>query len=274
MRLENTQSFNRYSYVWNNPLKNSDPSGEIMLTGGYNYTNNTNYNYNQWQYQSAPTIAAPTWQGTDFGAIAGSIQGQLYATGVGVSNYMATQMYSPPSSDAITISLEIIAWGDFDGYVYSTQDVINNLFIDSTYEATLYYLNGEGGTVSLGPNTINTLLTHDSFLYRHERIISGQTTALQGNFSVNLTTDIFHVGRTNVNYSINCSSGNCTATYTLFASDGYWDVDYIDENTLGKLGVKSETADGPGPNLERFGGVPYYYRPVTVKYKFPNPGYK
>ena len=187
---------------------------------------------------------------------------------------MATQMYSPPSSDAITISLEIIAWGDFDGYVYSTQDVINNLFIDSTYEATLYYLNGEGGTVSLGPNTINTLLTHDSFLYRHERIISGQTTALQGNFSVNLTTDIFHVGRTNVNYSINCSSGNCTATYTLFASDGYWDVDYIDENTLGKLGVKSETADGPGPNLERFGGVPYYYRPVTVKYKFPNPGYK
>ena len=39
---------------------------------------------------------------------------------------MATQMYSPPSSDAITVSLEIIAWGDFDGYVYSTQDVIQH----------------------------------------------------------------------------------------------------------------------------------------------------
>jgi len=126
MRLENTQSFNRYSYVWNNPLKNSDPSGEIMLTGGYNYTNNTNYNYNQWQYQSAPTIAAPTWQGTDFGAMAGSIQGQLYATGVGVSNYMATQMYSPPSSDPITVSLHIIAWGDFDSEIFYTADVIKS----------------------------------------------------------------------------------------------------------------------------------------------------
>lgn len=28
----NTQSFNRYGYVWNNPLKYNDPSGELLIT--------------------------------------------------------------------------------------------------------------------------------------------------------------------------------------------------------------------------------------------------
>ena len=123
MRLENTQSFNRYSYVWNNPLKNSDPSGEIMLTGGYNYTNvntNVNTNYNQWQQESAPTIA-PLWIGNEYTDIIGSMEEILYATGVGVSNeqqYMATQMHSPPSFIAEAGSLEIIAWGDdIDGKI-------------------------------------------------------------------------------------------------------------------------------------------------------------
>ena len=136
MRLENTQSFNRYSYVWNNPLRYNDPSGEVMLPGGYNYTNvntnvNTNYNYNQWQQESAPTIA-PLWIGNEYTDIIGSMEEILYATGVGVSNeqqYMATQMHSPPSSDAITISLEIIAWGDdIDSEIFyapaGAQDII------------------------------------------------------------------------------------------------------------------------------------------------------
>ncbi len=28
----NTQTFNRYGYVWNNPLKFNDPSGEFLIT--------------------------------------------------------------------------------------------------------------------------------------------------------------------------------------------------------------------------------------------------
>ncbi|MFL0091697.1 hypothetical protein, partial [Tenacibaculum maritimum] len=59
----------------------------------------------------------------------------------------------------------------------------------------------------------------------------------------------------------------------LFINDGFWDADFIDENTLGRLGVESFKPDGLGPNLERFGGIPYRYLPQTISYKAKNPGY-
>jgi hypothetical protein len=98
---------------------------------------------------------------------------------------------------------------------------------------------------------------------------------MKGSFSVDMTSSVFHVGRTNVNYSINCASGNCNVTYNLFANDGFWDVDFVDEKVLGGwFGIRQYQPDGLGPNLERLGGTPYPYIPTTVIYSFPNPGYK
>jgi len=138
-------------------------------------------------------------------------------------------------------------------------------------------MNGNGAPISLGPNTVNALLNHNAFQYKHNRIIAGQTTELTGNFGVNMEGSVFHVGRTNVNYSINCASGNCNVTYELFANDGFWDVDYIDENTLGRIPYirdwTNTTPDRLGPNLERFGGNPYPYIPTIRIFTFPNPGY-
>lgn len=107
-----------------------------------------------------------------------------------------------------------------------------------------------------------------------KRIISGKTTSLTGSFSVNLTGSVFHVGRTNVDYSIGYTNGNCTVTYDMFVRDGFWDPDFIDEYFMGRLlGEPLFQPDGPGPNLERFGGTPYPYNPVRGTYTFPNPGY-
>ncbi|OWP82980.1 hypothetical protein BWK59_12945 [Flavobacterium davisii] len=66
-----------------------------------------------------------------------------------------------------------------------------------------------------------------------------------------MTSKVFHVGRTNVDYSTTCAGGNCTTTFTEFVNDGFYHVDFIDENVLGRMGIPSFKADGLGPNLER-----------------------
>ena len=119
------------------------------------------------------------------------------------------------------------------------------------------------------------LLNSKKFKEKHQRIITGKTSSTKGNFSIDLTFKMFHVGRTNVDYDINCSSGICTVKYNLFVRDGFWDVDFIDEKLLGGiLGDPRNQADGKGPNLERMGGVPYSYLPTCKSYTFKNPGYK
>ena len=145
--------------------------------------------------------------------------------------------------------------------------------IESSAQALRHYFNGNGASATLGNSTVNALILSDGFQMRHQRIISGKTTSLAGNFSVDLTRSIFHVGRTNIDYSINCESGDCTVTYDLFVRDGFWDVDFIDENILGRLGLPSFEPDGLGPNLERSGGTPYPYTPIRGTHIFPNPGY-
>jgi hypothetical protein len=60
--------------------------------------------------------------------------------------------------------------------------------------------------------------------------------------------------------------------HTLFSRDGFWDPDFIDENALGGIPhIRDWTKtnpDGPGPNLERFGGTPYYYKTRERTYFF------
>src|SRR5690606_34120141 len=65
--------------------------------------------------------------------------------------------------------------------------------VDNTSQAWDHYMNGNGAPSGLGPNTVNALLNHSTFQYRHNRIVSGQTTLLTGNFGVNMTGSVFHV---------------------------------------------------------------------------------
>lgn len=145
--------------------------------------------------------------------------------------------------------------------------------IETTGQAWSHYMNGGGASVDIGPTSIQSLIDSEDFQFRHGRITGGLTSALSGNFSVDMTGTVFHIGRTNVEYNIECSGENCTVTYTLFVNDGFWDVDFIDENILGRLGSRRHQADGMGPNLERFGGQPYHYNTATRSFTFTNPGY-
>lgn len=70
----NTQSFNRYGYVWNNPLSFNDPSGEVIwfavaaIVGGYIGGAQANGTFNplKWDWKSGQT-----WAGIGGGALVG-----------------------------------------------------------------------------------------------------------------------------------------------------------------------------------------------------------
>jgi len=75
-----TQSYNRYSYVWNNPLKYTDPSGEIVwapviigaIVGAYigGSVANNSFNITQWD-----PYDANTYIGMGIGAVVGAVGG-------------------------------------------------------------------------------------------------------------------------------------------------------------------------------------------------------
>jgi RHS repeat-associated protein len=179
------------------------------------------------------------------------------------------------NANSITSLISIAAQGSVASLVggidYQTGSNING--IDNTKDAFDHYYNGNGQTASIGENTIKEVITDKEFLRRHDRIVNGKTTSMEGDFSIDLTFKVIHIGRTNVGYSITCASGVCKVTYNLFENDGFWDVDVINEKTLGNLGVPIYIPDGLGPNLEQPGGTPYEYKPARLNYVFPDPGY-
>jgi hypothetical protein len=77
----------------------------------------------------------------------------------------------------------------------------------------------------------------------------------------------FHIGSTNVDYSISGNGKSSSVTYTMFTRDGFWDPDFVDEkidklvrdnigwSPFGTMNIP----DGKGPNLER-GGTVYDYK--------------
>ncbi|MFL0106899.1 RHS repeat domain-containing protein [Tenacibaculum maritimum] len=333
-----TQSFNRFGYVWNNPLKFTDPSGEefitVVLIGALiSVTTNGIINLNE---------GRPFFQGAGLAALTGAIGG-AFAFGIGeavsglkgflkvavqtlahghlggvMSVAMGGDYFSGFAAGAAgsaighyaKIGLEkagannfwkasgIITAGSLSGGVGSfvsggkfwdgfrngaISSALNHVAhmvqkkiktIRSTREALKHYFEGEGESVKLHPDIKKALINSKKFNRKLSRILGGKTTSLRGNFSIDLTKEFFHVGRTNVEYSINfVMNGKIRVDFNLFINDGFWDADFIDENTLGRLGVESFRPDGLGPNLERFGGIPYRYLPQTISYKAKNPGY-
>lgn len=143
--------------------------------------------------------------------------------------------------------------------------------IETSLQAFSHYMSGNGVPADIGPLTIDALMNTNEFRSRHQRITTGVSKSPNGNFAVDMTSKVFHIGRTNVDYDVQCKGDQCTVTYTFFRNDGFWDVDFIDERVLGSLGVQRYTPDGKGPNLERMGGTPYPYNTATRKVLFPNP---
>ncbi|OJH11037.1 hypothetical protein FPG87_13140 [Flavobacterium psychrophilum] len=130
--------------------------------------------------------------------------------------------------------------------------------VNNSKEATSHYYNGNGVAVDVGDQSTSQLLNSDKFQAKHTKITSEKVQE-SGNFSVDLTEATFHIGRTNVDYSVTNNNTSSAVTYTLFSGDGFWDPNFVAEKTLGKVFDRYKP-DGKGPNLETPGGVPYDYK--------------
>jgi RHS repeat-associated protein len=184
---------------------------------------------------------------------------------------VTTMLHDGPGGIIVSVQDQNGVWRDAANQGGGITVPYNYGGLENTAQAFSLYLRGNGAPALLGNNVFDDLIKSKTFQSKNNKIISGKTSRLQGNFSVDLTSKDFFVGRTNVNYSISVVGGIATVTYTLFVNDGFWDVDFLDEG-LAKSGNKF-TPDGMGPNLERFGGHPYPFVPVTATETFPNPGY-
>ena len=131
--------------------------------------------------------------------------------------------------------------------------------VNNTKEAVVHYFFGNGQAADVGDQSTKELLSSEKFQSKLHKITT-QKVESNGYFSVDLTDNTFHIGRTYVDYNITSNESSNAVTFTLFSRDGFWDPDLIDEKYLGeKLGVSSCQPDGMGPNLER-GGTPYAYK--------------
>lgn len=150
----------------------------------------------------------------------------------------------------------------------SMENYYENVFIivDTTEEAVNHYYTGNGEEAALGPNTIKLLLNNTRQKLSEYRIRSGQTTSLNGNYKVDMTEEMFHVGGTTVTYETTIGTTFGVTIFTAFVEDGFWDIYHHK-----KLERLFGPDDGPGPNYELPKGNPYPYKPFTWAISFPAP---
>jgi hypothetical protein len=145
------------------------------------------------------------------------------------------------------------------------QNCKHSVIDDSNYAQAHYYCNN-GKSVSLGKNTLNILKNSSEFKYVLNRLARGIAINTSSSFDVQMTTKIFHIGRTNVNYTTTCNDDTCVTKFTAFVNDGFWDPDFVLEHWP----TSNVLPDGLGPNLELPGGRPYSYLPSEFSYSYPN----
>ena len=147
----------------------------------------------------------------------------------------------------------------------------NAIRVNNNVEAVAHYLYGNGESADVGDIATFSVIVDKKFQMKHNKI-THEKVAPEGNFSIDLTDKIFHIGHTNVDYSVSTNGKASSVSYSIFSRDGFWYPDFIDEKTLGRIPYINEWTktkpDGMGPNLERFGGKPYHYLPRKFTFYF------
>ena len=131
-----------------------------------------------------------------------------------------------------------------------------NTQIDDNSSALIHYWFGFGSDIALGYGfTKRYMLANPEFQSYREKILNGEMDKT-GHFAINMTNQVFHIGRTNVSYY-------STDTYTVFClgiDDGFWDALYMFEKS--ENNPNGIVPDGDGWKLEA--GIPYHYIPMVV----------
>ena len=128
--------------------------------------------------------------------------------------------------------------------------------IDNSTSAFLHYFFGFGSDIALGNDfTRRSMLANSDFINNRKKILNGELDKI-GFFAINMTSQVFHIGKTSVYYRSNDA-------YTIFCmgvNDGYWDVLYLlEKSSRNPNGI---TPDGDGWKLEV--SIPYHYIPIAV----------
>ena len=139
-----------------------------------------------------------------------------------------------------------------------------DITVDGTIEAWNHYKRGNGETADVGDKAMEALVSSNTFSAKLNKIVS-QIVDPIGDFSVDLTNKVFHIGKTNVKYSVRTTKNSSSVSFEMFVGDGFWDPNILREDKNSKK--KSNRHDGLGPNLE-MGGTPYHYGVRTRTYFF------
>ena len=89
------------------------------------------------------------------------------------------------------------------------------IVIDSTESALYHYFNGNGEAVELGATT-KSLLRHSERQKGALANLKSGNTDMYGLYRVDMTSDMFHVGRTGIQYNTKCNNGMCLTTFKGF----------------------------------------------------------
>lgn len=138
-----------------------------------------------------------------------------------------------------------------------------NNIISNTDEAKQFYETADGSPRLIDRNSSTMVVNSPEFQRVINRLVTGKANQISSTFDVDMTSKVFRIGDTNVDYETTIMGSVAYTKFTLFVRDGFWDPNIVGE----ALGVEP---DGMGPNLETEGSNPYPY--VTLIMKFANPG--
>jgi len=141
-------------------------------------------------------------------------------------------------------------------HLFNGEDVV------STMQSLGAYFGGDGSMVDLGAVTKKELQNSTPVINQTTALKNGTAKHINGNLSVNLTGETFHVGDTGVVFNTICSISTCETIY----------VGFVNSNIPGGSGITSldSFSDPLGLGIEIWGGKPYFYKPHVWKETYPN----